>query len=226
MDGGPQMVPSKEQAMSAHVEHLVERMREAEHDLACEIEEQQERWHYRIERGRVWFEEGVRLAHQRLRQSVPAYIRTAHPLSLLTAPIVYSLLLPLVFLDASVWLYERVCFPIYGIALVPRRQYFVIDRRKLAYLNGIEKANCTFCSYANGLIAFVREVSARTEQYWCPIKHSRPIPSTHGRYHLFFDYGDAQAYRRDLETLRGTMRDSDHAPRRAPQRRGTVASRT
>jgi hypothetical protein len=95
---------------------------------------------------------------------------------------------------------------------VPRRRYFAIDRHKLAYLNGIEKVNCTFCSYTNGLIAYVREVAARTEQYWCPIKHARAIPVPHSRYHLFFDYGDAARYRRDFGALR-------HGLRRAPSRR-------
>jgi hypothetical protein len=89
---------------------------------------------------------------------------------------------------------------------VPRRPYFTVDRHKLAYLNGIEKLNCTFCSYANGLIAYVREVAARTEQYWCPIKHARAIPAPHQRYHAFLDYGDAPGYRKKLPALRHAMR--------------------
>ena len=103
-------------------------------------------------------------------------------------------------------LYQSICFRIYGISRVPRRRYFAVDRHKLAYLNGIERLHCTFCSYANGLIAYVREVAARTEQYWCPIKHARAIPAPHGRYHLFFEYGDAERYRGDLEPLRDTLR--------------------
>ena len=126
-------------------------------------------------------------------------------------------------LDTWVTIYQWVCFPIYGIARVPRRHYFVIDRHKLAYLNAIEKVNCTFCSYANGLLAYVREVAARTEQYWCPIKHARPLAVPHTRYHLFFDYGDAEGYRRGLVTLRRTLpRRGEHDSRRrtrAPRRR-------
>jgi hypothetical protein len=113
---------------------------------------------------------------------------------------------------------------IYGIVRVPRRRYFALDRHKLAYLNGIEKVNCTFCSYANGLIANVREVASRTEQYRCTIKHSRTIPLPHSRYHLFFDYGDAERYRRDLLPLRDALRpapsrrDRSHASRRGHRR--------
>jgi hypothetical protein len=205
--------------MSPYVERFVDRLHDAEEDLKREVDEQQRRWQYRIHRGRVWFDKERQEAHRRLRQSIPAYLREGDFLSLLTAPIIYSLLLPLVLLDLWVMLYQSICFPIYGIAPVPRRRYFRIDRHKLAYLNGIEKVNCTFCSYANGLLAFVREVAACTEQYWCPIKHARAIPAPHQRYHVFLDFGDALGYRKELPALRRALRARSHhgagKPRRA-----------
>ena len=85
---------------------------------------------------------------------------------------------------------------------VRRADYIVIDRWKLAYLNTIEKANCDYCSYATGLLAYVREVTARTEQYWCPIKHAQRIRAPHSRYKHFVDYGDAEGYKRELPVLR------------------------
>jgi hypothetical protein len=94
---------------------------------------------------------------------------------MLSAPIVYSVLLPFMLIDLWVTLYQRICFPIYGIARVRRADYIAVDRWKLAYLNTIEKANCDYCGYVNGLLSYVREVSARTEQYWCPIKHARRV---------------------------------------------------
>jgi hypothetical protein len=101
---------------------------------------------------------------------------------------------------------------------VPRKPYFAIDRHKLAYLNAIEKANCTYCSYANGVVAYVREVGARTEQYWCPIKHARLVESVHPRSALFLDYGDASGYRRELSGIREAL-----APQRSrPARRKRV----
>jgi hypothetical protein len=101
--------------------------------------------------------------------------------------------------------YQWLCFPVYGIPRVRRTRYFVIDRHKLAYLNAIEKANCVYCGYANGLLAYVREVAARTEQYWCPIKHARQIPAPHHRYQRFFDYGDAAGYRHGLPRMRTAL---------------------
>jgi hypothetical protein len=194
------------------MEHVVDRVRVAEAKGDREIGNQRRRRPVRTRRGRVWFDLALRQAHRRVRQSIPAYVRAGSVLNLLTTPVVYSLLLPFAMLDLSVTLYQAVCFPIYGIARVPRRRYFAIDRHKLAYLNGIERMNCTYCSYANGVIAYVREVAARTEQYWCPIKHARAIQVPHSRYRLFFDYGDAERYRRDLMPLRDALR-------RAPSRR-------
>jgi hypothetical protein len=206
--------------MSVYVDRVVEHLLDVEEDLTREVEERQKRWHYRVRRGHAWFDEELRQAHRRLRQSIPAYIRDSNVLSLVTAPVIYSLILPFVLLDLWVTIYQWVCFPIYGVARVPRRAYFVIDRHKLAYLNGIEKINCTFCSYANGLIAYVREVAARTEQYWCPIKHARTIPTPHGRYYLFFDYADAESYRRRLPTLRRALRPEGRRRRPRHHARG------
>jgi len=208
-----------EHHMSPYVERIARRLREAEHDLAREVDEQQRRWHYRVNRGRVWFDKELRQAHRQFKQSIPAYVWQGSLLSLLTAPVIYFLFVPLALLDAWVTLYQWVCFPVYGIARVPRRAYFIIDRHKLAYLNGIEKINCTFCSYANGLLSYVREVAARTEQYWCPIKHAQAMPTPHVRYHRFVDYGNAEGYRRGLPAMRQMLRPAKASPRRGPRKR-------
>jgi hypothetical protein len=83
----------------------------------------------------------------------------------------------------------------------------VIDRYALNYLNAMEKLNCVYCGYVNGLIAYVQEIAARTEQYWCPIKHARKIGSIHSRYNKFFEYGDGNEYRKKIETIRRDFED-------------------
>lgn len=211
--------------MPRYAERMIEYLRDVEDALAHDVEAQQRRWHYRVQRGRQWFDAERRAAHRRLRQSIPAYLRGANVWSVLTAPVIYSLILPLVIMDLWVTMYQWVCFPIYGIPRVERRAYCVLDRHKLGYLNGIEKANCVFCGYANGLIAYVREVAARTEQYWCPIKHATKVSAPHDRYHLFVDYGDAEGYREQLPALRralgaSTARSSSGGKRRRRARTG------
>ncbi|MBT5764073.1 MAG: hypothetical protein HOI59_09435, partial [Nitrospina sp.] len=77
----------------------------------------------------------------------------------------------------------------------------------LSYLNGLEKMNCVYCGYFNGLIGYVQEIAARTEQYWCPIKHARKIRFVHGRYSKFFSYGDGESYRKNIESVRREFDD-------------------
>lgn len=133
------------------------------------------------------------------------YVWTGSVASLLTAPVIYSLVVPLVLLDAWVMSYQAICFRAWGLRVVRRRDYFAIDRHRLPYLNGIEKLNCLFCSYANGLFAYMHEVASRTEQYWCPIKHRRRVRGVHDRYALFARYGDARAYRDRLAFYRAAL---------------------
>lgn len=130
------------------------------------------------------------------------YLRGARLAVLLTAPIIYSGWMAFLLLDLFVSVYQAVCFPIYGIPKVRRADYLVFDRGDLPYLNIIEKFNCFYCSYGNGVVAFAREVAARTEQYWCPIKHARRLHGAHERYPRFFEHGDAEAFRQGLERLR------------------------
>jgi len=137
--------------------------------------------------------------------SLVAYLRGASLRNVVTAPAIYSLAIPFALLDLCVTAYQHTCFPACGIAPVLRSRYFRFDRQRLPYLNAVEKANCAFCSYANGVLAYVREVASRTETYWCPIKHARPIRDAHRRYTTFFDYGDPQAYESGLSRMRRTV---------------------
>lgn len=127
---------------------------------------------------------------------------SARPLVLLTAPMIYLGWLPFIVLDLFVTLCQAVCFPVWRIPKVKRSDYLFFDRADLPCLNAIERFNCFYCSYANGIAAYAREVATRTEQYWCPIKHARRIVAAHDRYPLFFEHGDAEAYRQGLERLR------------------------
>ncbi|MHB8809084.1 MAG: hypothetical protein ACYC9M_03595 [Desulfobulbaceae bacterium] len=64
-----------------------------------------------------------------------------------------------------------------------------------------------YCSYFNGLIAYVQEIAARTEQYWCPIKHARKTGIRHSRYQHFLEYGDAKAFKECIEKIRRDFED-------------------
>jgi hypothetical protein len=161
---------------------------------------------YHLAEGRAVFEVGVERVHRRLRTGVLRYLSEAPLRHIAVVPFIYTMVIPFALLDVSLWFYQWICFPAWGISRVPRGQYVVIDRHRLEYLNAIEKLNCIYCGSANGIVAYAREVAGRTEQYWCPIRHATQIRGVHARYKDFVDYGDAEGYRARLEELCAKLR--------------------
>ena len=205
--------------MTSNVTNVLDRIRHLEEQLEHELAEKRREWHYRFKANRIRFEREIQKRHRRLKKSVPIFVRDASLGNLLTAPVIYSIVFPLLLLDLWFTVYQYICFSVYSIPKVPRSRYFVIDRHHLAYLNGIEKLNCVYCGYANGLLAYVREIAGRTEQYWCPIKHATRVRAPHRRYHLFVDFGDADGYHKELSRLRESYDDVHPDDRRVKRKK-------
>ena len=87
----------------------------------------------------------------------------------------------------------------------------------LAYLNLFEKFNCIYCGYGNGVLSYAREISARTEQYWCPVKHARRVKNPHDRYASFIGYGEAEDFHTRLEEQRIRAQASASEQRISPK---------
>lgn len=189
---------SKGMATMSQMTVLMDKMRSVEAEIEAELARQQEALRFHFENRRVVFEKEVLEIHRAIKTRALRYLFHANPLMVLTAPIIYSLLIPVALLDVCVSVFQAICFTIYKIPKVRRRDYLVFDRHHLAYLNFIEKTNCAYCSYANGVIAFAREVAARTEVYWCPIKHARRVLGPHPYYQKFADFGDADGFQEQL----------------------------
>ena len=188
--------------MNPKISELLDRIQQMELEIEQEMKRKRAELQADFEETRVRFEREVLEQQRRFKTGVMAYLLTANWLSVITAPVIYSVLFPMLLLDLFITIYQHVCFRAYGISRVKRSDYFVYDRAHLAYLNLIAKINCAYCSYGNGLMAYGREVVARTEQYWCPIKHARKIMADHPYYTGFVDFGDAQSYKQELENLR------------------------
>jgi hypothetical protein len=184
-------------------------IRALERQLEAALAKRRIELNYKVHDGVVCFEQVVIARHRLLKARLLRYMLGARPAMILTAPAIYALVIPLLLLDLFVAIYQTVCFPVYGIPRVRRGDYLAFDRGQLAYLNAVEKLNCSYCSYANGVLAYVREVAARTEEYWCPIKHARRVLGVHPRYGSFLDYGDGDAYRSELERLRSEARSGE-----------------
>ena len=116
---------------------------------------------------------------------------------LLSAPFIYILILPLIALDIFIELYKHICFRLYGIELIKRKDYIRIDRHKLSYLNPVEKINCAYCGYANGLLNYSAAIAGATEKYWCGIKHRKYKGFTEPKHHKDFSkYGDKTSFKK------------------------------
>ena len=188
--------------MNDRIHQLLTQITALEDDLRDALHEQETSMLFQIRGKRVEFERSIRDTHRHLKTRFFHWLVTDRPQNLITGPVIYSMIVPLLILDLSVTLYQAICFPVYRVAKVRRADYIVLDRQQLEYLNFIEKFHCTYCAYASGLIAYVYEIVARTEQYFCPIKHARKILGTHTRYRRFLDYGEAEDYEAKLEKFR------------------------
>ena len=188
--------------MNPKISELLARIQHMELEIEQEMKRKRAELQADFEETRVRFEREVLEQQRRFKTGVMAYLLTANLMSVLTAPVIYALFFHILLLDLSITIYQHICFRAYGIARVKRSDYFVFDRAHLAYLNLIEKINCAYCSYGNGVMAYGREVVARTEQYWCPIKHARKVMAAHPYYTGFVDFGDAESYKNELENLR------------------------
>ncbi len=186
--------------MSDKVAELRGRLRRLEQELDAAIDEEQRRTEDTRPNGRL---SGSQRAEQRgHRIGILSYLWSMNPSSLVAVPATYAVILAIALLDLLATLHQWTTFPIFGIRRVRRADYIAIDRHKLSYLNAIEKLNCLYCGYSNGVIAYAREIASRTEQYWCPIKHAKLIRSPHRRYPEFLEYGDAKGYREKLADFR------------------------
>lgn len=193
--------------MTSTLDRLMKQISDLEDALEAEVAKKQQEFRYRLNQRRVVFEKDVIARHRAARERLSSFLARTRPLVVLTAPLIYLLIIPLAALDFFVSLYQAVCFPVYGIPKVRRRDYIMFDRQHLAYLNALQKLNCVYCGYANGLIGWVREVGSRTEAYWCPIKHAQRVAEPHLRYLDFADFGDETSYQDRVEAFRLALRE-------------------
>ena len=186
---------------------LLERFQILERELIAELQKKETEFFYEMRGRRARFTKEARIRHKQFTKRLFRFLIDSRISVILTVPLIWLCLFPLLLLDLVVSLYQAVCFPIYGIPKARRKDYVVMDRHRLAYLNVVEKTNCLYCGYANGLLAYTVEIAGRTEQYWCPIKHALRLQSMHSRYPQFLDYGDAEGYRQRVEKVRRAFAD-------------------
>jgi hypothetical protein len=113
----------------------------------------------------------------------------------LSVPFIWGMLIPVVLLHGTLFIYQAVAFRLYGIKRVRLGSYVSFDRKKLPYLTFLDKLSCAYCTYSNGVFAYASEIGHRTEYYWCGIKHrNQPDNPAFAYQDKFAAYGSKEEY--------------------------------
>ncbi len=195
--------------MSDKIKEMIEEIEAMKEKLGEEIAQHEKHISYEIQNGYVRFEKEVINKQKENMKNLLAYFRDMPLLHLISSPLIYAMVLPAIFFDVTLFLYQQVIFRIYKFEFVKRSDYIIFDRQYLGYLNPIEKLNCIYCSYFNGLMHYASRIASRTELYFCPIKHAKKVAYEHEYYDEFFLYGDENEYQEKLEILRKRSQKSD-----------------
>ncbi|RLD10861.1 MAG: hypothetical protein DRI56_02040 [Chloroflexota bacterium] len=188
--------------MNDKFEEKLNHIRELEKELERELAAKSQLMKDNFKKQKMVFGKAIKEKHQKLKIPFFKYLARAKLRNVISAPIIYAMIIPLAFIDICVFIYQHTCFRLYKIPIVKRKEYFIIDRQYLSYLNILEKINCIYCGYGNAVAAYTKEVIGRTEQYWCPIKHASRVKDPHSRYYKFFEYGNAEDYRENLKAIK------------------------
>ncbi len=181
---------------------IIEKIRELNALLARQYDEMAKKYGFHWRGRRVVFSKEIRLRNMSFRIPTWKYAIPTHIRHFLSIPFIYSIIIPAVILDVFMTVYQLVCFPLYRIPKVKRRDYITYDRQFLDYLNVIQKFNCIYCSYVNGLFAYASEIAARTERYWCPVKAAHRPKAHHTWYSDFADYGSPEEWEQRFNDLK------------------------
>ncbi len=188
--------------MNDKIREIMEEIEAMKVKLRDEIAEQESHISYEIHNGYVKFEKDVLEKQKENMKNLLEYFREVPLVHFLTAPLIYAMVIPAVVLDVILFIYQQIVFRVFKFTLLKRSDYIVYDRQYLGYLNPVEKINCLYCSYFNGLMHYASAISGRTELYFCPIKHAKKIVYQHDHYNDFLAYGDEDEYQKRLEELR------------------------
>ncbi|MDW3095018.1 MAG: hypothetical protein R8G33_05015 [Gammaproteobacteria bacterium] len=193
--------------MNSRITELLKEIKEREDELEEVIKSYEGEFFYKIEGTKVKFDKLIEDAHRQLKTGLIQWFLNSELRNVITAPFIYSMIIPFLLIDIFISIYQLICFSLYKIPLVKRSEYIVVDRHHLKYLNAIERMHCMYCGYINGLISYMREIVARTEQYWCPIKHARKVLDPHRRYLKFSDFGNSERYQEHILAMRKSFDD-------------------
>lgn len=180
--------------MWSTIREILAKIESLNNDLKEEYERLSQKYWFSLSKKRVIFLEEFRLRNRSFKFPTWKYVIPTNLRHFLSIPFIYGMIIPTLILDIFLTIFQWTAFPLYRIPRVKRSEYIVYDRRFLDYLNLLQKINCLYCSYVNGIFAYAVEIGARTERYWCPLKSAHKPRFSHGWYQDFADYGNPEEW--------------------------------
>ena len=104
--------------MNPKIDELLVRIKALEGELESEVIARQADLRFRLENHRVRFEQEVLTRHRQLKVGLLRYLAGASWRHMLSALVIYPMIVPIVLLDTGVSLYQALCFPLYRIKKV------------------------------------------------------------------------------------------------------------
>jgi len=193
--------------MNGRIKEMIEEIETMKKKLGEEIDKEEKYANYEISNGHIKFEKEIFKRQKENMMHLWDWFGEIPLVQLFSAPVVYVMIVPAVLLDMMLFVYRNVVSRVFKIEFGKRSDYIVYDRQYLGYLNVVEKLNCLYCAYFNGLMQYASSIAARTEFYFCPIKHAKKIAYKHEYYDTFLTYGDDDAYQKKLKELRKDLKD-------------------
>lgn len=191
--------------MKSKINALIIEIEKKKEELKKEYYNMKDKYWFKIVKWKIVFNSEIKKEHKKQKKSVLDTIFSARVRELLSFPFIWMMIIPTIFLDILMFFYMHICFRLYKIPLVKRRDYIIYDRGLLSYLNWIQKINCLYCSYVNGLFSYAVEIAWRTERYWCPIKHAKKSEWGHSREKYFADYWDPKWFKQVFSKDKNTF---------------------
>ena len=188
--------------MRSKIEKILHEIKQKREELYIEYEKLKDKYGYAIEKWKVKFKEEIKKRNKTFKISVFESIFSARVREVLSIPFIYMMILPALILDIFLFVYQQTALRLYKVPLVKRRDYIVFERKKLDYLNWIQKLNCLYCSRVNWLFSYAVEIWGRTEKYWCPIKYASRRKWWHDWEEFFADYWDPEKFRETFGSLK------------------------
>lgn len=188
--------------MNDKIREIIDEIEAMKIKLGEEIDKQESHISYEIQNGYVRFEKEVLDGQRENMKNLLSWLREVPLLHFLTAPLIYAMVIPAIIFDVVLFVYQQIAFRVFKFQFIKRSDYLHFDHHYLGYLNPIEKLNCLYCSYFNGLMLYASAIAGRTELYFCPIKHAKKVVSEHKYYKEFLFYGDENDYQEKLNELR------------------------